>query len=146
MARQFNKDNSEEDFTPRRDSRKKSDTGKKRSFSSGNRKRNYSEDNDSEDSDREYRKKRYPKEDGGNRKYDRKPSRARKFDRGDDGEERPRKFSRDDNRGKGRDRKFRKDEDKPRKRDVVAELTAFDRREAAESRQRAHPRGSSRLW
>ena len=91
MSRQFNKDNSEEDFTPRRDSRKKSDTGKKRPFSSGNRKRNYSEDNDSEDSDRKFSKKRFPKENDG----ERKSGRGRKFD-GD----------RDSDRSQGRSRKF----------------------------------------
>ena len=127
MARQFNKDNSEEDFAPRRAPRKSSDNNKKRSYSTGKPRRERFADGDSEDSDREYRKKRYPKEDGGNRKYDRKPSRPRKFDREDDGEERPRKYSRDDNREKGRDRSFKRgfrkdsDDSKPRKRDVVAE-------------------------
>ena len=138
MARHFNKDNSEEDFSPRRAPRKPSFHDKKRSFSGGKPRRERFNDGDNEDSDREFHKKRYPKEDNGNRRFDRKPARPRKFDREDDGEDRPRRFKRDDDRGgrprkfdrdnehgKGRDRSFkrgfRKDDDKPRKRDVVAE-------------------------
>ncbi|MBR3465709.1 MAG: pseudouridine synthase [Bacteroidales bacterium] len=138
MARHFNKDNSEEDFSPRRAPRKPSFHDKKRSFSGGKPRRERFNDSDNEDSDREFHKKRYPKEDNGNRRFDRKPARPRKFDREDDGEDRPRRFKRDDDRGgrprkfdrdnehgKGRDRSFkrgfRKDDDKPRKRDVVAE-------------------------
>ena len=134
MARHFNKDNSEEDFSPRRAPRKPSFHDKKRSFSGGKPRRERFNDGDNEDSDREFHKKRYPKEDNGNRRFDRKPARPRKFDR----EDRPRRFKRDDDRGgrprifdrdnehgKGRDRSFkrgfRKDDDKPRKRDVVAE-------------------------
>ena len=138
MARHFNKDNSEEDFSPRRAPRKPSFHDKKRSFPGGKPRRERFNDGDNEDSDREFHKKRYPKEDNGNRRFDRKPARPRKFDRDDDGEDRPRRFKRDDDRGgrprkfdrdnehgKGRDRSFkrgfRKDDDKPRKRDVVAE-------------------------
>ena len=121
MARHFNKDNSEEDFTPRRTPSKFSDNHNKRSSSSNYRKKDRFSEDDSEDSDRKFSKKRYPKEDNGNRKYDRKPARFRKFDSQDEGEDRPRKFNRDNNGGKGRDRRFRKDEDKPRRRDVVAE-------------------------
>ena len=126
MARQFNKDNSEEDFSPRRESKRSFHDDKKRTFPGKGRPRKRYDDQDAEDSDRRYSKKRYPRENGSDRKFDRKPSRSRKFDREDDGEGRPRKFNRDDNRTKGRDRSFkrgfRKDDDsKPRKRDVVAE-------------------------
>lgn len=119
MARQFNKDNSEEDFSPRRSSRKPSENNKKRSFSSDNRRKGRFNEEDSDNSDRKFSRKRYSKEDKGNRKFDRSSG------DGDRGFKRDRKYDRDDNRGKGRDRSFkrgfRKDDDKPRKRDVVAE-------------------------
>ena len=119
MARQFNKDNSEEDFSPRRASRRLSENNKKRTFSSDNRRRGRFNEEDSNDSDRKFSRKRYSKEDKGNRKFDRSSS------DGDRGFKRDRKYDRDENRGKGRDRSFkrgfRKDDDKPRKRDVVAE-------------------------
>ena len=119
MARQFNKDNSEEDFSPRRASRRPSENNKKRAFSSDNRRKGRFNEEDSNDSDRKASRKRYSKEDKGNRKFDRSSS------DGDRGFKRDRKYDRDENRGKGRDRSFkrgfRKDDDKPRKRDVVAE-------------------------
>lgn len=119
MARQFNKDNSEEDFSPRRASRRLSENNKKRTFSSDNRRKGRFNEEDSNDSDRKFSRKRYSKEDKGNRKFDRISS------DGDRGFKRDRKYDRDENRGKGRDRSFkrgfRKDDDKPRKRDVVAE-------------------------
>ena len=142
MSRQFNKDNSEEDFSPRRDSRKKSDTGIKRTFSSGNRKRNFSEGNDSEDSDRKFSKKRFPRENDG----ERKSTRGRRFDGDQDkerGHARSRRNDRENGKGKVRDRSFkrgfRKDEDasKPRRRDVVAEseiLTEIIERRRSEGR------------
>ena len=119
MARQFNKDNSEEDFSPRRTSRRPSENNKKRAFSSDNRRKGRFNEEDSNDSDRKFSRKRYSKEDKGNRKFDRSSG------DGDRGFKRDRKYYRDENRGKGRDRSFkrgfRKDDDKPRKRDVVAE-------------------------
>ena len=119
MARQFNKDNSEEDFSPRRTSRRPSENNKKRAFSSDNRRKGRFNEEDSNDSDRKFSRKRYSKEDKGNRKFDRSSG------DGDRGFKRDRKYDRDENRGKGRDRSFkrgfRKDDDKPRKRDVVAE-------------------------
>jgi len=119
MARQFNKDNSEEDFSPRRTPRKSSDNNKKRSFSSDNRRKERFNEEDSDNSDRKFSRKRYSKEDKGNRKFDRSSG------DGDRGFKRDRKYDRADDRGKGRDRSFkrgfRKDDDKPRKRDVVAE-------------------------
>ena len=132
MSRQFNKDNSEEDFSPRREPRKRSDAGKKRSFSSNNRKRERFNEDNSEDSGRTFPKKRFSREDNGDRKFnrDRKPKNDRKFDR-------------DESRSKGRDRSFkrgfRKDEDssKPRRRNVVAEseiLTEIIERRKSEGR------------
>ena len=140
MTRHFNKDNSEEDFSPRRESKRSFHDDKKRTFSGKGRPRKRYDDQDSEDSDRKFSKKRYPREDDGNRKFDRKPSRPRRFDREEEGEDRPRrfnrdddrnsrprKFSRDDNRDKGRDRSFKRgfrkdnDDEKPRRRNVVAE-------------------------
>lgn len=119
MARQFNKDNSEEDFSPRRASRRPSENNKKRAFSSDNRRKGRFNEEDSNDSDRKFSRKRYSKEDKGNRKFDRSSG------DGDRGFKRDRKYDRDENRGKGRDRSFkrgfRKDDNKPRKRDVVAE-------------------------
>lgn len=114
MTRKFNKDHSEEDFAPRRESRRTPNTDRKRSFSSKNRRKERSERDDYEESDRKFTKKRYSREDDGERKFgrDSKPGR---------------KFGRDDNRRKGRDRSFKRDfnkeEDssKPRRRNVVAE-------------------------
>ena len=143
MARHFNKDNSEEDFAPRHAPRKFSDNHNKRSSSSNYRKKERFSGEEDEDSDRKYTKKRYPREDSGDRKYDRKPARSRKFDREEEGEERPRKFNRDDNREKGRDRSFKRgfrkdnDDSKPRRRDVVAEseiLTEIIGRRRSEGR------------
>ena len=143
MARHFNKDNSEEDFAPRRAPRKFSDNHNKRSSSSNYRKKERFSGEEDEDSDRKYSKKRYPREDSGDRKYDRKPARSRKFDREEDGEERPRKFNRNENREKGRDRSFKRgfrkdnDDSKPRRRDVVAEseiLTEIIGRRRSEGR------------
>lgn len=114
MTRKFNKDHSEEDFAPRRDFRRTPNTDRKRSFSSKNRRRERSDDDDFEESDRKFTKKRYPRENDGERKFgrDRKPGR---------------KFGHDEDRRKGRDRSFKRDfkkEDdgtKPRRRNVVAE-------------------------
>ena len=132
MSRQFNKDNSEEDFTPRRASRKISDDNKKRSFSSNKQRGKRFNDGDSEDSERTSSKKRYSKESNGDRKFnrDRKPQRDKKFDR-------------DESHDKGRDRSFkrgfRKDnnDNKPRRRNVVAEseiLTEIIERRKSEGR------------
>ncbi|MBR3550888.1 MAG: pseudouridine synthase [Bacteroidales bacterium] len=119
MARQFNKDNSEEDFSPRRTPRRPSENNKKRSFSSDNRRKGRFNEEDSDNSDRKFSRKRYSKEDKGNRKFDRSSG------DGDRGFKRDRKYDGADDRGKGRDRSFkrgfRKDDDKPRKRNVVAE-------------------------
>lgn len=119
MARQFNKDNSEEDFSPRRTPRRPSENNKKRSFSSDNRRKGRFNEEDSDNSDRKFSRKHYSKEDKGNRKFDRGSGDK------DRGFKRDRKYERDDDRGKSRDRSFkrgfRKDDDKPRKRNVVAE-------------------------
>ena len=119
MARQFNKDNSEEDFSPRRTPRRPSENNKKRSFSSDNRRKGRFNEEDSDNSDRKFSRKRYSKEDKGNRKFDRSSG------DGDRGFKRDRKYDGADDRGKSRDRSFkrgfRKDDDKPRKRNVVAE-------------------------
>ena len=125
MSRQFNKDHSDEDFEPRRPSRKPSFDDKKRSFSSKNRKKERFHEDDSEDSERKFSKKRFSRDHDGERKF----GKDRKFDRGGD-----RRKERDDDRfedrkrerSKGRDRSFkrdfRKEEDsKPRRRNVVAE-------------------------
>ena len=143
MARHFNKDNSEEDFTPRRAPRKTSFQDKKRPSGPRKLRREHFDDEDSfEDSDRKFSKKRYPREKDGERKF----SRERKFDGGRDGEKRysrDRKFDRDENREKGRDRSFKRgfrkdnDDSKPRKRDVVAEseiLTEIIGRRRSEGR------------
>ncbi len=114
MTRKFNKDYSEEDFSPRRESRRAPSTDRKRSFSSKNRRKERSESDDFEDSDRKFSKKRYPRENDGDRKFGRDRKEGRKF-------------GRDDDRRKGRDRSFKRDykkEDdssKPRRRNVVAE-------------------------
>ena len=143
MARHFNKDNSEEDFTPRRAPRKTSFQDKKRPSGYKKPRREHFDDEDSfEDSDRKFSKKRYPREKDGERKF----SRERKFDGGRDGEKRysrDRKFDRDENLEKGRDRSFKRgfrkdnDDSKPRKRDVVAEseiLTEIIGRRRSEGR------------
>ena len=126
MNRKFNKENSEEDFSPRRKSPKKSDVSKKRSFSSGNRKRGHEEGEEFEVSDKKFSKSRFRRDNDG----ERKSTRGRKFDSDQDkdrGYGRNRRNDRENDKGKGRDRsfkrEFRKDADssKPRRRDVVAE-------------------------
>ena len=146
MSRKFNKDNSEEDFAPRRAPRR--DSNRERKFSSAPRKRR-SERYDSdeyEESEPKFAKKRYSRENDGDRKF----SRDRKFgrDRNDDRDNkrdfgRGRKFDRDNDNKKGRDRSFKRgfrkdDEDsKPRRRNVVAEseiLTEIIERRRSEGR------------
>lgn len=114
MSRKFNKDYSEEDFSPRRESRRTPNTDRKRSFSPKNRRKERSESDDFEDSERKFNKKRYSRDNDGDRKFGRDRKEGRKF-------------GRDDDRRKGRDRSFKRDykkeEDpsKPRRRNVVAE-------------------------
>ena len=126
MNRKFNKDNSEEDFSPRRKSPKKSDVGKKRSFSSGNRKERREEGEEFEASDKKFSKSRFRRGNDG----EHKSTRGRKSDGDQDkdrGYGRNRRNDRENDKRKGRDRsfkrEFRKDTDasKPRRRDVVAE-------------------------
>ncbi len=132
MTRQFNKEHSEDDFAPNRSRRKPSFHDNKRSFPSKNRRRERSDDDFSEDSERKFSKKRYPRENDGERKY----GRERKFDgRRDNDKGRGRKFD----GGKNRDRKFRKEDtdSKPRRRNVVAEseiLTEIIERRKSEGR------------
>lgn len=136
MSRQFNKDNSEEDFSPRHESRRSFQDDKKRTFSSKGRQRKRYEDRDSEDSDRKFAKKRYPKEHDGERKFgrDRKFDRDREDDRGYDrdrwerrGRDNDRKSGRNYGDGNNRDRSFKRgyrkdsDEGKRSRRNVVAE-------------------------
>lgn len=127
MSRQFNKDNSEEDFSPRRASRKRSfNDDKKRSFSSDRKPRKRFDGEGSEEEERRFSKKRYSRDNDGEGKSgrDRKFNRDRRRD-----DERSYERRRDDDRDrrKGRDRSFkrgfRKDDgdSKPRRRDVVAE-------------------------
>ena len=124
MARHFNKDNSEEDFTPRRAPRKPSFNDKKRSSDGKKPRRERFSSDDSEENDRKFSKKRFSRDNDGERKFgrDRKPGRKRDFDR-EDGQDR--EFKRD--RQKGRDRSFKRgfqkenEESKPRRRNVVAE-------------------------
>ena len=125
MSRQFNKDHSDEDFEPRRSTRKPSFNDKKRTFSSNNRRKERFHEDDSDDSERKFPKKRFSRDHDGDRKF----GKDRKFDRGGD-----RRRERDDDRfedrkrerSKGRDRSFKRDfhkedDSKPRRRNVVAE-------------------------
>lgn len=103
MSRHFNKDYSEEDFSPRREPRKTEDNGRKRSFpAKNNRRKERFEDENGEKSDRKYGKKRYSHDNKGEGKF------------GQDCR-------------KGRDRSFKRDswkeegESKPRRRNVIAE-------------------------
>lgn len=157
MSRHFNKDNSEEDFTPRRAPRKRSfNDDKKRSFSSDRKPRKRFDDDDAEDSERHFSKKRYPRGNDGEersgreRKFnrDRRRDDDRGFDRDRDRDKdrgfgRGRKFDRENGKGRGRDRSFKRDfqkeEDssKPRRRNVVAEsaiLTEIIERRKSEGR------------
>ena len=130
MSRKFNKENSEEDFAPRRAPRKPASEDKKRSFpSKERRKERFSEDN-SEDSNRKYTKKRYSRDNDRDRKSGRDNSYGRKRDN-----------DRDRSKGQGRSfkRGFNKEEDssKPRRRNVVAEseiLTEIIERRKSEGR------------
>ena len=69
MSRQFNKDHSDEDFEPRRSSRKPSFDDKKRTFSSKNRKRERYNEDESEDAERKFSKKRFSRDNDGERKF-----------------------------------------------------------------------------
>ena len=129
MTRKFNKDNSEEDFGPKRAPRRDSYNDKKRSFSPRNRRFEHSDEEYFEDSDRKFSKKRYSHDNDGERKFGRERGRDRDRDN-ERGRGRDRKFDRDreNNRGnKGRDRSFKRgfrkedDDSKPRRRNVVAE-------------------------
>lgn len=126
MSRKFNKDNSEEDFAPRRTPRR--DSNNDRKYASSPRKRSNArhDSEDSEKSDSKFARKRHFREEDGERKFnrDRKADWGRDNDRGFG---HGRKFDREKDNGKGRDRsfkrEFRKEEDssKPRRRNVVAE-------------------------
>jgi len=126
MTRKFNKDNSEEDFGPRRAPRRDSYNDKKRSFSSGKRKFKHSEEDDFEDSDRKFSKKRSSRDFDGERKSGRERGFGRDRDN-DRGYGRKRRDDRENGNGKGRDRSFKRgfrkedDDSKPRRRNVVAE-------------------------
>ena len=130
MSRKFNKENSEEDFAPRRAPRKPASEDKKRSFPSKDRKKTRFSDDDSKDSDRKYAKKRYSRNDD----RDRKPGRDNSYGRNRDND-----HERLNKQGRSFKRGFRKEEDssKPRRRNVVAEseiLTEIIERRKSEGR------------
>jgi len=152
MSRQFNKENSEEDFSPRRFPRKPSGRGEKRPYSPASRRKDRFEGENSGDYDRKSERKRFSRDSESKRKFgskrdnDRKPGRSRNFDR-------DREFDREDRhesgRNAGRDRRqdrdhsFKRDfhkrekDSKPRRRNVVAEseiLTEIIERRKSEGR------------
>ena len=152
MSRQFNKDNSEEDFAPRRAPRRPSRNEDRRPDSGRKPRRERFGEDDEEDFGRKFTKKRFSRENDRGRKF----ARDRKFNRESDrDDEQERGFRRDGNRGrkhdrdfdrdrqKGRDRSFKRgfrrddDESKPKRRNVVAEseiLTEIIERRKSEGR------------
>ena len=152
MSRQFNKDNSEEDFAPRRAPRRSSRNEDRRPDSGRKPRRERFGEDDEEDFGRKFTKKRFSRENDRGRKF----ARDRKFNRESDrDDEQERGFRRDGNRGrkhdhdfdrdrqKGRDRSFKRgfrrddDESKPKRRNVVAEseiLTEIIERRKSEGR------------
>ena len=130
MSRKFNKENSEEDFAPRRAPRKPASEDKKRSFPSKDHKKTRFSDDDSKDSDRKYAKKRYTRDDD----RDRKPGRDNSYGRNRDNDR-----ERHNKQGRSFKRGFHNDEvdSKPRRRNVVAEseiLTEIIERRKSEGR------------
>ncbi|MBR3557562.1 MAG: pseudouridine synthase [Bacteroidales bacterium] len=152
MSRQFNKDNSEEDFAPRRAPRRPSRNEDRRPDSGRKPRRERFGEDDEEDFGRKFTKKRFSRENDRGRKF----ARDRKFNRESDrDDEQERGFRREGNRGrkhdrdfdrdrqKGRDRSFKRgfrrddDESKPKRRNVVAEseiLTEIIERRKSEGR------------
>ncbi len=152
MSRQFNKDNSEEDFAPRRAPRRSSRNEDRRPDSGRKPRRERFVEDDEEDFGRKFTKKRFSRENDRGRKF----ARDRKFNRESDrDDEQERGFRREGNRGrkhdrdfdrdrqKGRDRSFKRgfrrddDESKPKRRNVVAEseiLTEIIERRKSEGR------------
>ncbi len=152
MSRQFNKDNSEEDFAPRRAPRRSSRNEDRRPDSGRKPRRERFGEDDEEDFGRKFTKKRFSRENDRGRKF----ARDRKFNRESDrDDEQERGFRREGNRGrkhdrdfdrdrqKGRDRSFKRgfrrddDESKPKRRNVVAEseiLTEIIERRKSEGR------------
>lgn len=152
MSRQFNKDNSEEDFAPRRAPRRPSRNEDRRLDSGRKPRRERFGEDDEEDFGRKFTKKRFSRENDRGRKF----ARDRKFNRESDrDDEQERGFRREGNRGrkhdrdfdrdrqKGRDRSFKRgfrrddDESKPKRRNVVAEseiLTEIIERRKSEGR------------
>lgn len=152
MSRQFNKNNSEEDFAPRRAPRRSSRNEDRRPDSGRKPRRERFGEDDEEDFGRKFTKKRFSRENDRGRKF----ARDRKFNRESDrDDEQERGFRREGNRGrkhdrdfdrdrqKGRDRSFKRgfrrddDESKPKRRNVVAEseiLTEIIERRKSEGR------------
>ncbi len=147
MTRHFNKDNSEEDFTPRRAPRKNFSTDKKRPSGPRRPRRERSEDDDLEDSDREFSKKRFSRDRDGDRKFDRKPRRERNFDRDRNDDHRggrSRFYDRDDeNRGE-RKRRFDRDDDNREERSRRYDRDDDDRRGRGRKFDRNDNRGKGR--
>jgi 23S rRNA pseudouridine2605 synthase len=130
MSRKFNKENSEEDFAPRRAPRKPASEDKKRSFPNKDRRKERFSEDDSEDSNRRYTKKRYSRDNDRDRKSGRDNSYGRKRDND---------RNRSKEQGRSFKRGFNKEEDssKPRRRNVVAEseiLTEIIERRKSEGR------------
>lgn len=144
MSRQFNKEHSEEEFTPRRTSRRPSQNNNKRSRDERRPRRQRFSENGNDDSDRKFSPKRYPKDND----RDRKPRHERKFSRDFENEDRSGRDFRPE-RQKGRDRSFKrgfhKDDDgrKAHRRNAVGDseiLSEILERRRSEGRNQPYKR------